>query len=254
MPIEIPVVFHDGSIYDYHFIIEQLAEEFKGQFNCLGGNTEKYIIFSLPIKKELDNDETIIYKLKFIDSYRFMSTSLSDLADNLSEINKKECKACMERKNIKSECDFIEFKNNRLNYLCKECGKGCFKPINRLIKKFPIVYQFCKDDLNKFVLLLRKGVYLYEHMGSWEKFNETSLPDKKAFYSNLNLEDIADKDHAHAQKVWKVFKVKDRDEYHDLYVQYDTLLLSDVFENFRDKCIEIYELDPAHFLSAAGLP
>ena len=91
-------------------------------------------------------------------------------------------------------------------------------------------------------------------MGSWEKFNETSLPDKKAFYSNLNLEDIADKDHAHAQKVWKVFKVKDRDEYHDLYVQYDTLLLSDVFENFRDKCIEIYELDPAHFLSAAGLP
>ena len=70
MPIEIPVVFHDGSIYDYHFIIEQLAEEFKGQFNCLGGNTEKYITFSLPIKKELDNDETIIYKLKFIDICR----------------------------------------------------------------------------------------------------------------------------------------------------------------------------------------
>ena len=98
MPIEIPVVFHDGSIYDYHFIIEQLAEEFKGQFNCLGGNTEKYITFSLPIKKEVDSDITIIYKLKFIDSYRFMLTSLSNLADNLSEINKKECKACMERK------------------------------------------------------------------------------------------------------------------------------------------------------------
>ena len=73
-----------------------------------------------------------------------MPTSLSDLADNLSEINKKECKACMERKNVRSGCDFIEFKNNRLNYKCQECGKRCFKSTNRLIKKFPIVYQFCK--------------------------------------------------------------------------------------------------------------
>ena len=84
----------------------------------------------------------------------------------------------------KSECDFIEFKNNRLNYNCNECGKGCFKSINGLIKKFPIVYQFCKDDLNKFVLLLRKGVYHYEDMDSWEKFNETSLPVKKLFTAN----------------------------------------------------------------------
>ena len=76
---------------------------------------------------------------------------------------------------------------------------------------------------------------------------------KKAFYSNLNLEDITDKDYAHAQKVWEVFEIKDRGEYHDLYVQCDTLLLADVFENFRDKCIEIYKLDPAHFLSAPGL-
>ena len=95
---EIPVVFHNGSTYDYHFIIKQLAEEFKGQFSCLGENTEKYITFSVPIKEELDNDITIIYKLKFIDSYRFMLTSISDLADNLSEINKNECNSCMKRK------------------------------------------------------------------------------------------------------------------------------------------------------------
>ena len=93
----------------------------------------------------------------------------------------------MERKNIKSECDFIEFKNNRLNYKCKECGKRCFKSINGLIKKFPIVYQFCKDDLNKFVLLLRKSVYPHEYMDNWERFNETSLPNKNAFHSKLNL-------------------------------------------------------------------
>ena len=76
---------------------------------------------------------------------------------------------------------------------------------------------------------------------------------KKAFYSALNLEDITDKSYEHAQKVWGVFEIKNLGEYHDLYVQSDTLLLADVFENFRDKCIEIYELGPAHFLSAPGL-
>ena len=90
-------------------------------------------------------------------------------------------------------------------------------------------------------------------MGSWERFDETSLPDKEALYSELNLEDITDKDYGHAQKVWKVFGTKNLGEYHDLYVQSDTLLLADVFENFRDKCIVIYELDAAHFSSAPGL-
>ena len=81
------MVFHNGSTYDYHFIIKQLAKEFKGNFDCLGENTEKYITFSVPIKKELKNGKVIIYKLKFIDSYRFMSTSLSSLIDNSTEIN-----------------------------------------------------------------------------------------------------------------------------------------------------------------------
>ena len=70
--------------------------------------------------------------------------------------------------------------------------------INELIEKFPSIYQFCNGDLNKFVLLLRKGVYPYEYMDSWEKFDETTLPPKEAFYSNLNLEDISDEDYTHA--------------------------------------------------------
>ena len=89
-------------------------------------------------------------------------------------------------------------------------------------------------------------------MTSWERFNQT-LPDKKGSYSELNIEDITDKGYEHAQKVWDVFKIKSLGEYHDLYVQSDTLLLADVLKNFRDKCIEIYELDPAHFLSTPGL-
>ena len=88
---EIPVIFHNGSTYDYHFIIYKLVEEFKGNFDCLGENTEKYIItLSAPIKKDLDNGKTITYKLKFIDSYRFMDRSLASLVDSLSEINKKK--------------------------------------------------------------------------------------------------------------------------------------------------------------------
>ena len=103
------------------------------------------------------------------------------------------------------------------------------------------------------VLLLRKGVYPYEYMDRWERFNELSIPPKEAFYSKLNLEDITDEDYAHVQKVRDVFKIKNRGVYHNLYVQSDTLFIADVFENFRDKCIKIYELDPAHFLSAPGL-
>ena len=92
IPKEIPVVFHNGSTYDYHFIIKQLARKFKSKFECLGENTEKYITFSVPIKKEHDNGKTATYKLKFIDSCRFMQDSVSNLVDNLSEINNKKSK------------------------------------------------------------------------------------------------------------------------------------------------------------------
>ena len=100
MPKEIPIVFHNGSIYDYHFLIKNLAEEFESEFECLGENAKKYITFSVPLKKENDNDKKIKYKLKFIDSYRFMSTSLSNLVDNLSGVYDKECKKCIERKKL----------------------------------------------------------------------------------------------------------------------------------------------------------
>ena len=95
---------------------------------------------------------------------------------------------------------------------------------------------------------LRKDVYRYEYMGSWKRFDETSLPDKRAFYSSLNTEDITGVDYRHAKRVFKNLNNKNLGDYHDLYVQSDTLLLADVFENFRNKCIEIYELDSAHFL------
>ena len=101
--------------------------------------------------------------------------------------------------------------------------------------------------------MLRKGVYPYEYMDSREKLNETSLPSKKDFYSNLNIEYIDDIDYRHGNNVFKGFKLENLRDYHDLYVQSDTLLLADVFENFRDICIEEYELDPARFSSLPEL-
>ena len=129
-----------------------------------------------------------------------------------------------------------------------------------LLKRFASTYEFCNNDttgstvepssselINKFILLLRKGVYPYEYMDNWERFNETSLPSKELFYSNLNMEDIDDIDYRHGNNVFNKFKLNNLGDYHDLYVQSDTLLLADVFENFRDMCLKEYELDPAHF-------
>ena len=102
-------------------------------------------------------------------------------------------------------------------------------------------------------MLLRKGVYPYEYMDNWKRFNETSLPNKEPFYSNLKMENIEDIDYRHGNNVFKRLKLKNLGECHDLYVQSDTSLLADVFENFRKTCLKVYELDLAHFLSLPGL-
>ena len=260
IPKEIPVVFHNGSTYDYHFIIKELVKEFDGNFECLGENTEKYITFSVPIKKQIENkDIEITYKIKFIDSYRFMSMPLSKLIDNLSEgIHNNayvDCKSCLNYVRSTSVYDtYTKTKNEKLILKCFNCKTYYEKDFNKeLIKIFASTYEFCNKNLNKFILLLRKGVYPYEYMDNWERFDETPLPNKESSYSNLNMENIEDIDYRHDNNVFKRFKLKNLGEHHDLYVQSDTLLLADVFENFRNTCLKVYELDPAHFLSLPGL-
>ena len=137
---------------------------------------------------------------------------------------------------------------------CFNCKQYHEKGFNKeLIKSFASTYEFCNKNLNKFILLLRKGVYPYEYMDTWERFDERLLPSKESFYSNLNMENIDDIDYRHGNNVFKRFKLKNLGEYHDLYVQSDTLLLADVFENFRNTCLKVHELDPAHFLLLPGL-
>ena len=147
-----------------------------------------------------------------------MQVSLSSLVDILSGIDKKE-----------PENKFIDDMRSMIASLSQSIDKvsEIDKKISQieLIEKFPDTYKFCNEDLNKFVLLLRKGVYPYEYMCHWERFNEESLPDKESFYSELNKEDITDEEYEHAQKVWKVFEIKNLGEYHDLYVQSDIYYL-----------------------------
>ena len=176
-PKEIPAVFNNGSAYDYHFIIKDLAEEFEGEFECLVENTEKYITISIAIKKEItkkdnNNDKItkILYKIKFIDSFRFMSTSLSNLVSNLSEgfhnDRSIDCKSCLDYMTTKDEQLIFSF----------SCKRNYEKEFNKeLIKRFANTYWFCNKDLNKFILLLRKSVYPYEYMNISFKVQKESF-------------------------------------------------------------------------------
>ena len=173
-----------------------------------------------------------------------MAMSLLKLIGNLSEgIHNNTCADC------KSCLDYLRStKNEKLIFKCFN-----FETYRKKFCKILVKQEFCNKDLNKFILLLRKGVYPYKYMDNWERFSETSLPNKESFCSNLNMDNIEDIDYRHGNNVFKIFELKNLGEYHDLYIQSDTLLLADVFKNFRNKCLEVYELDSAHFLSLSGL-
>ena len=148
-----------------------------------------------------------------IDSFRFMSSSLSNLVDNLSQdcYSGKciDCKFCL---------DYMMFKDDQLIFRQFECKKNYKKEFNKeLIKTFANIYEFCNKDINKSILFLTKGVYPYQCIECWESFDEISLPDKEDFYSSLNLEDIRDGNYRHAKRMLKLFNKKNLGDYHDLY-------------------------------------
>ena len=146
-----------------------------------------------------------------------MPSSLSKFVYNLSEgLHSDQCTY------RKSYLDNVTTNNEQLIFSFFECKKN-----------YKNIYEFCNEDINKFILLLRKGVYHYEYMDNLERFAETLLPDKEAFYSGLKKKDITDVDYRVAKRVLKNLNNKNLGDYHDLYVQSDTLLLADVFENFK---------------------
>ena len=172
-------------------------------------NKEDYISFSIKVLVDsyIDKNGEEKYKLielRFIDSFKFMSSSLDFLTKNLVRGGKK----------LFGFEDYLEL---------------------------------------QYGLLTRKGVYPYEYINSWDRFNKTQLPPIDAFYSNLNMSSISEEDYQHAQRVWKEFGIRSLGDYHDLYLKTDVVLLANVYEAFRDTCLRHYKLDPAHFYTSPGL-
>ena len=116
-----------------------------------------------------------------------------------------------------------------------------------------MVFGFEGYSESQYELLIRKGVYPCEHMSCWDKFTETELPYKEAFYSNLYMSNVSNEDYQHAQHVWSTFSINNLGEYHNLYLCTNVILLGNVFEAFRDTCLEHYSLDSAHFYTSPGL-
>ena len=210
IPSYIPIVFHNLSGYDAHLFIKELAASTDGaRIGVIAKNKEDYISFS--IKVEVDRyigkngkEKSKKIELRFIDSFKFMSSSLDSLTNNLVRGSQK-------------------------------------------------LLGFEEYTPKQYELLVKKGIYPYEYMSEWEKFKETKLPPKEAFYGKLNMTGVSEEDYEHANRVWKEFGIKNLGEYHDLYLKTDVILLANVFEAFRKVCLKNYELDPAHFHAAPGL-
>ena len=137
--------------------------------------------------------------------------------------------------------DSLQFMNSSLDNLIKNLPDEAFKYTKQ---------EFEKEQFN---LMKQKGIYPYDHMDSFDRFNETKLPVQQDFYSILNNEHISDEQYKHAQNVWNTFNLKTMGDYHDLYLKSDILLLADVFENFRKTCLQYYKLDPCHYFTSPGL-
>ena len=201
------MIFHNLQGYDSHLFIKQLAK-ISGDLSCIPSTEEKYISFSKKIKvaEYLSKKKGKIFPNKFeicfIDSFKFLQTTLANLVSNLQPTD--------------------------------------LKNLNRIIK--------CNTSL-----LTRKGCYPYDYVSSIDTLKETKRPSKEDFYSKLYDEDISDEDYQHAHNVWNSFNCQTLQDYHDLYLKSDVLLLADVFENFRKTCLKHYKLDPCHYYTAPGL-
>ena len=155
---DIPVVIHSGSNYDFHLIIQELAEEFRAEIQCIPEDKEKYKSFSIPIMYKECKNWKIPYKLRFIDSNKFMMGLLENHVNNLSQLY--DCNGS-DKSNQKIR---IKHKNMNIYTKCKTCTKRSKQSIESLKLKFPSTYQLSNGNINKFILLLKRGVCPCEYM------------------------------------------------------------------------------------------
>ena len=219
------------------------------------GSAHQECNLKLRIKPEDIKIPVIFHNLRGYDSHFIMQ--------QIGEIAKKD--AYTNKKGEKQDLNINAIPNNMEKYMAFMLGNHLMfidsfqfmgSSLDKLVSNLP------KDDLiytskvfkgKRLKLMSQKGVYPYDFMDSFEKFNQMELPTKNQFYSILNDQHITDDEYDHAKKVWKTFKIKTMGEYHDLYLESNMLLLADVFENFRKTCMQYYKLDPCHYFTSPGL-
>ena len=239
--VKIPCVIHNLKNYDAHLILSAVKPR-HGEVTCIPNNCEKYISFT-------------VGGVTFIDSFQFMASSLDRLASNLTEYPETE-------KYLELEVsDGLQRYDRDLDDLHDDGDGEDVNPEEMLESDYrhnmyekPTLSDHQQAKFNQQrELMTRKGVYPYEFFDSWEKFEEHQLPSKDEFFSSLTDSNISDEEYRHAQNVYNTMQMQSLREYHDFYLLCDVLLLSDVFETFRDMCMEHYQLDPAHFYTVPGL-
>ena len=208
--IKIPVIFHNLKGYDSHFIMQKI-----------GKMIEDEVVYDIYHQK---NDKGNIIECK-------LTPSIKIIANNFEKYMSFSI-----GKHLRF-IDSFQFMSQSLDKLSS----------NLLEDRFIYTERETDGDLT---LLKKKGVYPYDYMDSFSRFNETELPKRKDFYSILNDTYISEDEYQHAQEVWDAFKIRNLGEYHDLYLKTDILLLVDVFENFRKTCLHHYRLDPSHYMSS----
>ena len=237
---KIPCFFHNLGGYDSHFIFKNLDKVKCPDPQVIAKSMEKFVGFS-------------IGNFQFKDSMQFLGESLEKLVQNLAAKAKLvSCEFCNYRKRKKDVEKHV-----------KRVHKKEFKPkvenedvklehlFKNLYKRFQKKWKHLPKEA--FEMLTRKGVYPYTYMDNFDKFKETKLPPRECFYNDLTKEHISNDDYEFVHKLWNTFGLQTLGDLHNLYMETDTLLLSDVFENFRDFSQEHYGLDPAHFFTAPGL-
>ena len=218
------------------------------------GSAHQECNLKLTVNPEEVKIPVIFHNLRGYDSH-FIMQEIGAIVKNHAYTNKKGEKCQM---NINAIPNYLEkymafMLGNHLTFIdsFQFMSSSLEKLVSNLPRKlFKYTSQVFEGD--EFDLMVKKGVYPYDYIDSFEKFKE-QLPSKEDFYSILNDKHIEDKDYQHAQNVWNTFNIKNMGEYHDLYLASDILLLADVFENFRKTCLKYYKLDPCHYFTSPGL-
>ena len=219
------------------------------------GSAHQDCNLKLQIKPETIKIPVFFHNLRGYDSH-FIMQQIGEIAKKHTYKNKRGEECHMNINCIPNNMEkYMAFMlGNHLVFL--DSFQFMSSSLDNLVKNLPDeAFKYTKQEFKKeqFNLMKQKGIYPYDHMDSFNRFNETKLPEKRDFYSILNNEHISDEQYKHGQNVWKTFNLKTMGDYHDLYLKSDILLLADVFENFRKTCLQYYKLDPCHYFTSPGL-